>query len=238
MRINSLLEEIHGELVLGIIPTLALYFISLVINGLKKTYPGLKLTVEELITEEIIHKIRTGNMDSGIISTPLDAGKLTFSTMFYEKFYLYVSDNHPLFSKDVVSLDDFDMKDVWYLKEGNCFTDQVNSICNLSGKRLGDQALAYKSNSVESLRRIVQSRNGITFIPELATLGISSDQEEMIKEIEGKGYYREISMVYTSLYRKKRLLDAFIEATVGQLPAHMRKEPEGMVIRTDLKIKY
>ncbi|MBN1388923.1 MAG: hydrogen peroxide-inducible genes activator [Bacteroidales bacterium] len=229
-------KEIKGELQVGMIPTLAPYFVSIFINDLQREYPELKLVIEELITEDIIHKIRTGHLDAGIISTPVEVRKMKFRPLFYERFFLYVSDSHQLYGEKEVSLEDFSMEDIWYLQEGNCFRNQVNSICNLAGIRTGSQILTYSSNSLESLRRIVESRSGITFIPELATINVPSDREEMIKPIKGNDHYREISLVFESLYNKKRLLDAFLEVALRQLPSHMKKRPPGMIMDTELKV--
>ncbi len=237
---DHLSHEIKGELRMGIIPTLAPYFIPFFIDDLQHEYPELELSIEELITEDIIHKIRTGNLDAGLISTPVNAGRMKFRTLFYERFFLYVSDDHPLYDRDEVSLDDFDPDEIWYLKEGNCFRNQVNSLCNLSGRRRRKPVLVYKTNSVESLRRIVESRKGITFIPELATVNLPSEYEDMIKPIKGDDHVREISLVYSSLYVKKRLIDSFAELAVSRLPKHMRSEPrgEGTVLKSDIKLKY
>lgn len=228
-------NDIRGELKIGIIPTLAPYFIPLFIDDLQKNYPELKITIEELITEDIVLKVRTGHLDAGLISTPIDVKKLQFRKLFYERFYLYISSKHKLFEKEEVALDDFEMEDLWYLQEGNCFQNQVNAICTLAGKPKSKQNLAYKSNSIESLRRIVESTKGMTFIPELATLQIPSENEEMIKPIKKNQPVREISLVFASAFTKKRLIDAFCEQALASLPAYMKNPPSNWLVDTELK---
>ena len=232
-----LTDRIEGTLMLGIIPTLAPYFVSMIMGEIHRSYPGLELVVEELITEEIILRIRTGHLDAGIISTPVEVrGRLLFQPLFYEKFYLYVPDRHPLFRKSKISMEEIDQDEIWYLQEGNCFRNQVNALCQLAGRRAGKQKLVYYSNSIESLRRIVESRHGLTFIPELATIQLPAEQEEMIKPIAGREPVREISLVSASFLSKKHLLDAFIRTALSQLPAHMKRKPNGDVVDTALKI--
>ncbi len=231
-----LAKEVKGELRIGIIPTLAPYFVPMFIDGLNNEYPELELIIEELITNDIVHRLRTGHLDAGIVSTPLEAGNLTTLPLFYEKFFLYVSDKHPLYDKTEIEISDFDPEDLWYLQEGNCFQNQVNAICKLAGKQERFQSLIYNSNSIESLRRIVESRHGMTFIPELATLMIPSEQEDMIKPIKGSAPVREISMIFGSLYKKKHLLDAFTKTLLSQLPSSMKKRPEMWVVDSGLKI--
>jgi len=231
-----LTSEITGSLRVGIIPTLAPYLISLFIDLLEEKYPGLEFIVEEMLTETIVQNIRTGHLDAGIISTPIAADNLNFKPLFYEKFYLYVSDRHPYYHKDEIYPGEIDEKDIWYLREGNCFTNQVNSICRLAGNSGANSNLKYYTNSIESLRRIVEKEHGITFLPELATINIPSEYEDMIKPLAGKQAVREISMISTTHLIKKRHLDAVAKVLLSQLPAHMLRKPSDWIVDTDLKL--
>jgi LysR family hydrogen peroxide-inducible transcriptional activator len=228
--------EISGELRIGIIPTLAPYFVSLFLEDVYRAHPELKLVVEEVITEQVIEQVRTGRIDAGIIATPVDVKNLRMDPFFYEKFFLYVSPKHPLIEKERISLKELDEKEIWYLKEGNCFANQVKAICRLAGKPVLDKQLAYYSNSIESLRRIVESKGGLTFIPELATINVSSEKEEMIKELEGDQATREVSIITTSHIAKLKLLNAFRNAVWEQLPANMRKKPDGWIVDTEIRM--
>jgi LysR family hydrogen peroxide-inducible transcriptional activator len=232
----QLSNEIKGELNLGIIPTLAPYLITLFIDELDSRFPSLHVTIEELITEVIIQRIKTGHLDAGIISTPVEVSNLYQEPLFYEQFFLYLSDKHPLYKEDEITLDDIDMDEIWYLKEGNCFTNQVDAICRLAGKSPGKQNLVYYSDSIESLRRIVESKHGITFIPELATMQIPSEMEDMIKPISGFQPAREISLVSGSFVPRRRLLDAFKQVALSQLPARMKNKPDQWIMDTDIRI--
>ncbi|HDR89665.1 MAG TPA: hydrogen peroxide-inducible genes activator [Bacteroidetes bacterium] len=226
----------EGVLILGIIPTLAPYLVPLFMDELQEKYPRLELVIEELITEEIIRRIRTGHLDGGVISTPVEAGKLHFRILFYEQFFLYVSDRHPLYSREYVTMNDIDLNDLWYLKEGNCFQNQVNAVCRLAGRTKSRGNLVYKSNSIESLRRIVETRHGMAFLPELATMSVPSEREDMIKPIRGVEPVREISLVTGSVYARRHLLDAFVEVVLSQLPSHMKTRPSKWVVATELSV--
>ncbi|MEO1654418.1 MAG: LysR substrate-binding domain-containing protein, partial [Bacteroidota bacterium] len=156
--------EIKGEIYLGVIPTLAPYFISLFIADLNEKYPEIKLHIKEATTEEIIQEVKEGKLHAGIISTPVK-GKMPLSIrpLFYESFYLYISYKNPLFEKDSVAIPEIPPSQLWLLKEGNCFRDQVNNICQLKEEVHDGANLWYESNSIDALRRIVEFRGGITF---------------------------------------------------------------------------
>ena len=54
----NLSEEVQGELCLWIIPTLSPYLVPLFADELQKRYPKIKLSVKELITEEVLQGVK------------------------------------------------------------------------------------------------------------------------------------------------------------------------------------
>lgn len=233
----ELSEEVKGNVLVGIIPTLAPYLVPLFINNMNKAFPELQIEVRELKTEEIISKLKLGDLDCGILSTPVSANGIHFEILFYERFYAYVSERHEFFKQDKINIDDLKEEDVWYLEEGNCFQNQVNSICKINYQKQTSQPLVYRSSSIESLRRIVENENGITFVPELATVNIPSELEDLIKEFTDDQPVREISLVVPKNYSKKRQITALKEVIKTSIPKRMTRLPEGWVVDTLLEIK-
>ena len=229
-------SEVKGYLKVGIIPTLAPYLVSLFTENLNTNFPNLQLEITEQKTEEIIRQIKMGTLDCGILSTPVFAVGVIFERLFYERFYAYVSEKHPQFSNKNLDIDDIPEEDIWYLEEGNCFQNQVNSICKINLQKEKSQNLIYRSNSIESLRRIVENQHGITFIPELATINISSEQEELVKPISGQVPVREISLVTIRNNPKERQISALNNAIIQSVPKRMRQKPKGAIIDTNIRI--
>lgn len=229
-------EEINGVLRIGIIPTIAPYLVPIFIDNLNKKYPKLQLSIIELITEDVIESVKQGDVDLGIVATPVSAEGVNFKKLFYEKFYLFVSDQNKLIDKDSVKMNDLEINELWYLNEGNCFQNQVNTLCEISNKIVQEQHFKYQSNSIESLRYIVEHRGGMTFIPELATLTIPSEKEEMIKEIDGIQPVREISTVTSRFVTKQKLIDAFTEVLLESIPKRMQELKTNMIMDTQISI--
>ncbi|RIH64924.1 hydrogen peroxide-inducible genes activator [Mariniphaga sediminis] len=229
-------DDIKGFLRIGIIPTLAPYLVPLFIYNLNNSYPHLQLEITELKTEEIIRQVKMGTLDCGVLSTPVFAVGVLFERLFYEQFFAYVSEKHPQFNRDSLDMDELQECDIWYLEEGNCFQNQVNSICKINFQKKNAQNLIYKSNSIESLRRIVENKHGVTFIPELATINIPSEQEELVKTIGGTTPVREISLVTTKLTPKAKQIAALKKVIIQSVPKRMRQKPQGWVVDTDIRI--
>ncbi|WP_423126585.1 LysR family transcriptional regulator [Gaoshiqia sp. Z1-71] len=229
-------EQVEGTLRIGIIPTLAPYLTPLFIKQLNRKYPKLFLDLTELNTEDIINRLTYNELDAGILSTPLKAKNIGFVPLFYEQFFLYVSEHHHLFAQDSVKLELLPRNELWYLREGNCFQNQVNSFCRIPDPKDSDLAFRYVSYSIESLKRIVENQGGMTFIPELATINIPSDYENMIKKIEGETPVREISAAYLRTTGLKKLVQLLLNEVVDCIPARMKQKPDVKPLDTQLRL--
>ena len=229
-------NQLDGRLKVGVIPTLSPYLIPLFIDELNRKFPRLFLDIIELKTEEIIRKLNYNELDIGILSTPVQTKNIGFIPLFYEAFYLYVSDKHKLYDEDQIDLESISSGELWYLKEGNCFQNQVDSVCRLPDENKTNNPFRYISYSIESLKHIVENQGGMTFIPELATMNIPSEYEDMIKSFLGPEPVREISAAYLRTSGLKKLASLLIDEIKGSVPVKMRSKEQGKTI--DPKLRF
>lgn len=233
---EQLRQDFQGNIRLGIISTLAPYLVPLFVNQLNAAHPHIYLQVTELLTEGIIEKIKNGQLDAGILATPVHTQGINTEVLFYEKFFFYVTEQHYLYAQQEISLKEIPVDDIWLLSEGNCFRNQVNDICKIEQQALGKRSFSYTSNSIESLKRIVEHQGGITVLPELATLNIPGGKEEMVKPIAGLSPVREISLVTNRAYVKRKLLDKVKEAIRQNIPTGMRSADQNAIVDTKIVI--
>jgi|AutmiccommuBRH23_1029490.scaffolds.fasta_scaffold00570_6 LysR family hydrogen peroxide-inducible transcriptional activator len=218
-------EEIKGQIRVGIIPTLSPYLTPLFLTPVKQRFPDLKIEIVELVTETILTKLKFNELDAGIISTPVKAAGFGFTPLFYEQFFLYVAESHPLYQQSRISPNEIPTDELWYLTEGNCFQNQINSVCAIPSFESVNSNFRYVSSSIESLKRIVESQGGMTFIPELATLNVPSEFEDLIKPFEDPVPTREISFVYLKSSGLKKLVRALMEVILDTIPKRMKEQP-------------
>ncbi|MEP1032434.1 hydrogen peroxide-inducible genes activator [Ekhidna sp.] len=216
----TLANQFGGEIKLGIIPTLSPYLVPLFLDQLLNQYPELSLEIHELLTEEILQKIRLGDLDGGIISTPLARQGITVSPLFYESFYMYHNYEDGIHAKSL-KVSNLDLKNLWLLEEGNCFRDQVSDICSLRNEKAYAQ-ISYHCSSIDSLIRMVDHQGGTTILPELTTLCLDSDQEQNLILLEDK--VREVGFVTRKLTGKEHLFEIINEKIIESVPAPMREK--------------
>lgn len=227
--IAQLKGDIGGKLKLGIIPTLAPYLLPLFIKAFINKYPNVRLQVQEMVTEDILKKLKNDELDLGIVVTPLAESGIDEKPIFYEKFYAYLSKNHPLLKKESVKIADILGEDLWVLQQGHCFRDQVLSLCDQSKfKGLNFQ---YESGSLEGLKNLVNRYQGITLLPELATFGLSTEEKIRLRPFDGEQPIREVSLVLTRSYLKKRQVELLYQEITAAIPASMISKNHGKVVK-------
>jgi LysR family hydrogen peroxide-inducible transcriptional activator len=227
--INSQQLEVTGELKVGIIPTVAPYLLPKVISAMMANYPDLKLLIWEYTTEDIIHHLKTGVLDCGILATPLADQAVNETPLYYENFVTYISKNSKLFKKKTIDADDLEDENIWLLNEGHCMRSQVLNICR-STKDNRIQGLTYNTGSVETLIRMVDVNNGATLLPELALAELSTKQLTKIRYFKAPEPVREISLVTHKNFIKKRMLNAFKEEILAFIPKAMKSKKKKDII--------
>ena len=231
--LQNIVEQRHGthtgELKVGIIPTLAPYLLPLFVKSFSQKYPKVKLTVNELTTEAIIARLREGRLDVAILVTPLNEKGITEQVLFYEKLVAYVSKKNSLYKKHYLLSKDIDPRKLWLLEEGHCFRSQIMNLCEL--QKVGRQGsfFEYEAGSIETLRRMVELNDGITILPELATMDLRSSQLQLLRQFRQPSPMREVSLVVHRDFVKKKLVEIFKKEIIASIPDKIKKN-KGEVI--------
>lgn len=221
--------EVAGELTIGIIPTLSPYLLPLFINAFIEKYPHVKVKVEELITEQVVNKLKNELLDIGVIVTPYDDPGLITKPLFYEEFFGYVSKRSSLYEKKELTSDGIPSEEVWLLNEGHCFRDQVLNVCQSYKER--DSQFKYESGSLEALKRIVDKHGGMTLLPELATLDFDKSTKEKLRPFSNPKPVREVSLVMHRSYLKRKLVEALHKEILASIPGYINVQKHGEVIK-------
>jgi len=218
-----------GEFKVGIIPTIAPYLLPYFLQAFLKNNPKVKLSLDELQTETIVELLRKGQLDAGIVSTPLRYFDVKEDIIYYEPFLAYISKKHPLFKKEKVSSKELALEDIWLLKEGHCFREHVIKLCDIysTTKKKNELPLYFEGGSLETLMKLVEKNYGMTLIPYLTYLELNATQKKLVREFKKPIPYREISIVYHRTHLKKRMISEMKKEIIKYLPkgVSLRKPP-------------
>ncbi len=221
-------DSIDGEFRLGVIPTLAPYLLPRFLNEFLAKHSGTSFTVMELQTAQIVHQLKTGKLDVGILVTPLDDKEIREIPVFYEPILLYTSPDLKYYKQEKVNLKTLETDNLLLLEEGHCFRGQVMNLCPAKGQRPHHQ-LNYQSGSFETLKGMVDNNYGYTLIPELAV----DTRRKQVKRFTGSEPVREVSLAVHAGFVKETLLVKLREAILRAIPPHFRKNEKYIRVRWD-----
>jgi len=221
---------IRGEFRIGIIPTLAPYLLPLFIQSFTQKYPLIKLQITELTTSSIIAKLKDGKIDAGILVTPLQENGIKETPLFYEEMLAYVSKTNAAFQKTYMLPVDIDPEKLWLLEEGHCFRSQIMNLCELRKKSEHGIQFEYEAGSLETLRRMVDLYDGVTILPELATIDLTAEQKVHLRSFRQPVPVREVSLVVHRTFVKKRLVEAMKQEILDHIPEKIRKNKKTLIV--------
>ena len=155
-----------GSLRIGLFPTLGPYLLPHVVPAIHQRFPHLELLLAEEKTEVVHDRLRSGELDVGLLARPVHDDQLHDEDLFEEDFVLAVPVDHPLAATDApVTTDVLAGERLLLLEDGHCLREQALSVCRLAG---ADERSGFRATSLETLRQMVAAGVGITLLPELA----------------------------------------------------------------------
>ncbi|MDD2438239.1 MAG: hydrogen peroxide-inducible genes activator [Massilibacteroides sp.] len=217
--INEEEQSLKGTFRLSVLPTIAPYLLPRFFQQLTEEHAELDIRVQEMQTSPTIAALLNGDIDAAIIAShPLEQ-QLQGQTIYYEEFFGYVSRNEHIFKNELIRTSDINGERLWLLDEGHCFRDQLMRFCQLEKVKINQAA--YRLGSMETFMRMVESGNGITFIPELAVFQLSKEQQQLVRPFAIPKPTREIVLVTRTDFIRHSISKILIESIKKSVPKEM-----------------
>ncbi len=205
---------IGGQFRLGIIPTVMPTLLPMFLKSFINKYPKVRLIIEELNTDEIIKKLKTGHLDAAIAATPLEEENLKEIVLYFEPFVAYVSNDQKIDENKIIKLSDLDVEQILLLQDGHCFRDTIINLCKNSASSENNR-FQLESGSFETLIKLADEGMGTTLLPYLHTLDLQKSAQKKLRYFEEPQPAREISLIYPKNALKIQLIDALRSTISG-----------------------
>jgi len=154
-----------GAMNLGVIPTISPFLLPSVLPALTARYPDLQLYLREEKTEQLLAKLRTGDIDVALIALPFETDGLATQVLFEDRFQFACHKDHPYVGRKAIANDDLAREPLLLLEEGHCLRGHALDACLLhAGKFRG----RFEATSLPTLVQMVAAGIGVTLLPELA----------------------------------------------------------------------
>jgi LysR family hydrogen peroxide-inducible transcriptional activator len=191
-------EILSGVLRLGLIPTIAPFYLPHIMQPLQTAFPNLAIYFTEGITERLLDQVRTHQLDAAIVSSFADTHNLERTLLMREPLFVLLPSEHSLAKLERISVEVLLPDELLLLDRGNCLRDQSLRLCDLG---LGYDNQAH-STSLATLFYLVASKSGYAIIPEMACEAALQASGVVIRPLV-EDRTREIFLVYRSDDRRK-----------------------------------
>ncbi|HMD31263.1 MAG TPA: LysR substrate-binding domain-containing protein, partial [Candidatus Acidoferrales bacterium] len=166
-EVNERKAATDGPVCVGVIPTIAPYFLPPLLAVFLRKYPRVRLTVVEEITPMLLERLRAGSVDVAVVALPLNVRGSEFEAvpLAVENLFAVLPRGHALAGRRKISLDDLHDEPFLLLRDGHCFRETAVAACKRA--RLHPQ-IVFETGQFSSILSMVSAGLGVSIVPAMA----------------------------------------------------------------------
>ena len=226
-RITQLADEernlLHGTLNVGVLPTIAPYLLPRFFPALCQELPDVQVRATELRTEQLLAELRNGTLDVAIATLLPEVEPFQPVPLYYEPFMAYVSRQNALFAQSRIKTEQLQHVKLLLLDEGHCFGRQLERFCHLPSASYSRKA--FRLEGLETFMRMVEVGDGLTIIPQLCALQLTSQQQELVRPFAVPEPVRTIVLLRRADFARQGLLAQLVERIRACVPPELLTLP-------------
>jgi LysR family hydrogen peroxide-inducible transcriptional activator len=197
-ELRDMSGEERGEVVIGIIPTIAAYLLPKLLKGFAARHALISIRVVEDITPVLLHRLHEGTIDLAIAALPIKGNDLHSEVMFEEKFYAVLPEKHRRASRASIKLTELEREPFLLLKEGHCFRDSLIAAC---GKANIVPSVVFESGQFSTILAMVSAGMGVSAVPAMA---VQAKAGCKFVALSGKHSARKVVLVTSKRHYQSR----------------------------------
>jgi len=186
-------KPLHGELRMGVIPTIAPFLLPAMLPRLRNEWPKLKLYLREETSQAACEALHRGQLDCVLLALPFGCGDVDSAPLFDDLLFVaYPRGEAP--GGDMVDVNSIDEDRMLLLEDGHCLKDHALSACNRPELRAH---AAMMGTSLHTLVQMVDNGLGLTFVPAMAIeAGILEGTQVDAKPLRSDHGFRRIALIW------------------------------------------
>ncbi len=217
-------EPLVGPLRLGVIPTIAPYWLPPLLPAVRARFPRLELILREDQTARLLAQLGAGQLDAAFLALPVP-GDLTTATIAREEFVLAAPRGAAILARKGPLRDrDLDDQTVLLLEDGHCLRDQALAVCARGG---AVESMEVRATSLPTLVQMVAGGLGVTLLPEAAAAALVPARGALeVASFASPGPGRTLGLAWrtsSARLREFRLLAETLSASAEKHLAKLRK---------------
>lgn len=164
-EVRELRGMVRGRVALGVIPTVAPYFLPQRLQAFTTKYPAVEVVVNEATTDHLTAALLAKELDVAIVSLPVERVGLVAETFFVEQLLVALPERHALAKRRQLAIHDLEPEPFILMKEGHCLAGQALRFCRLEGFA---PRVSFRSAQIETVLAFVARGLGVSVVPAMA----------------------------------------------------------------------
>jgi len=133
-------QPLHGELRLGVIPTIAPFLLPAMLPRLRREWPSLRLYLREETSQAACEALHRGQLDCVLLALPFNCGDVDSAMLFDDPLFVAFPRGEAPDGSDV-DVSTIDENRMLLLEDGHCLKDHALEAGILSGTGVDARAL-------------------------------------------------------------------------------------------------
>ena len=222
-------RPLHGELRMGVIPTIAPFLLPTMLPKLREQWPELKLYLREETSNAACEALHRGQLDCVLLALPFACGDVDSIALFDDPLFVaYPRGEAP--KSAAIDAAQIDENRLLLLEDGHCLKDHALSACNRPELRAH---AAMMGTSLHTLVQMVDNGLGLTFVPGMAIeAGILSGTRVDARPLQSDHPYRRIALIWRRSSPREgefEMLASTLRRIAGELIEVKPTEPDAAV---------
>lgn len=196
-----------GRIRISAIPTIAPYFLPMVLKEVGSQFPRAQFEISEDTTAKLLTRCSNGDIDVGLVALPAAAKYLTIEPLFSEELLLALPASHPLASKPKISAKDLVRESFVLLGDTHCLVDAIETFCH---SRNFQPVVTSRIEQLATVQNLVALGYGLSFVPRMATHDHLGGQV-VYRSLTGDKPMRKIAVCHNPYRFQNQLMTNFLK---------------------------
>jgi LysR family hydrogen peroxide-inducible transcriptional activator len=186
-------KPLHGELRLGVIPTIAPFLLPAMLPRLHEQWPNLKLFLREETSQAACDALHRGQLDCVLLAMPYSCGDVDKAALFEDRLFVaFPRGEAP--PGEIIEPRAINADRLLMLEDGHCLKDHALSACNRPELRAEATMMG---TSLHTLVQMVDNGLGLTFVPGMAIdAGILEGTRVDARPLKSDHGFRSIALIW------------------------------------------
>lgn len=186
-------NALSGRIRLGVLPSVGPYLLPPVVKDLHRTYPQLRLVIEEHWTDQLQTRLLDGTLDC-IISTPEDHKEMASALLFEEHLWICAAPDDELAGTGPIKLDALADREILSVGQSHRLSRTVQELAEIAEAQMSG---VFTGTSLDAIRHMAATGAGVAILPAIYALSEASrDADLVLRPLDHPRAMRRVALLW------------------------------------------